>query len=136
MNAKVGNIEVYRVAGKYGVGLPGVNENGERLVEVCSERRLHREYMVSKEADSEVAYTREGENGQERSLIDYVLADEMGKNLLEDVNKYVYRGAAGGSGVAGNLVRGGERGTLVEAEPGERSEPLQLGLGGGGGMSL
>ena len=38
MNAKVGNREVYRVAGKYNV--PEVNENGERLVEVCSERRL------------------------------------------------------------------------------------------------
>ena len=39
-------------------------------------------------------YTREGENGQERSLIDYVLVNEKSKNLLEDVN--VYRGAAGG----------------------------------------
>ena len=36
MNASVGNREVYRVVGKYGV--PGVNENGERLVEVCSKR--------------------------------------------------------------------------------------------------
>ena len=32
MNAKVGNRKVYKVVGKYGV--PGVNENGERLVEV------------------------------------------------------------------------------------------------------
>ena len=38
MNAKVGNREVYRVVGKYGV--PGVNENSERMVEVCSKRRL------------------------------------------------------------------------------------------------
>ena len=38
MNAKVGNREVYKVVGKYGV--PGVNENDERLVEVCSEKRL------------------------------------------------------------------------------------------------
>ena len=38
--------------------------------------------------------TREGENGQERSLIAYVLEDEKRKNLLEDVN--VYGCAAGG----------------------------------------
>ena len=38
MNAKVGNREVYKVVGMYGV--PGVSENGERLMEVCSRRRL------------------------------------------------------------------------------------------------
>ena len=38
MNGKVGNREVYRVVRKFGV--PGVNENGEELVEVCSKRRL------------------------------------------------------------------------------------------------
>ena len=38
MNAKVGEREIYRVVGKYNV--PGVNENGERWVEVCSERRM------------------------------------------------------------------------------------------------
>ena len=38
MNAKVGNREVDRVVREYGI--LGVNENGERLVEVCSERRL------------------------------------------------------------------------------------------------
>ena len=48
--------------------------------------------MVSKEADQKCA--REGENGQERSLTDYVPVDEKRKNLLENVN--VCRGAAGG----------------------------------------
>ena len=87
----MGNREVDRVVGKYGV--PGVNENGEKLLEVCSERRLStgntwfQKRLIQK-------YTREGENGQERSLIDYVLVDEKSKNLLEGVN--VYRGAAGG----------------------------------------
>ena len=77
--------------GKYGV--PGVNENGERLVEVWSERRLNigntwfQKRLLQK-------YTRESENGQERSLIDYVLVDEKSKTLLEDVN--VYSGAAEG----------------------------------------
>ena len=91
LNAKVGDRVVEGVIGKYGV--PGVNENGERLVEVCIERRLSvgntwfQKRMIQK-------YTREGENGQERSLIDYVLVDERSKRFLEDVN--VYRGAAGG----------------------------------------
>lgn len=91
LNAKVGDRGVDGVIGKYGV--PGVNENGERLVEVCIERRLSvgntwfQKRMIQK-------YTREGENGQERSLIDYVLVDERSKRFLEDVN--VYRGAAGG----------------------------------------
>ena len=64
MNAKVGNREVYRVVGMYGVLV--VNENGERLVEVCGERRLSigntwfQNRLIQK-------YTREGENGQERS---------------------------------------------------------------------
>ena len=38
MNAKVGDREKDGVLGRYGV--PGVNDNGERLVEMCSERRL------------------------------------------------------------------------------------------------
>ena len=77
--------------GKHGV--PGVNENGERLVEVCVERRLiigntwFQRKLIQK-------YTREGVDGQERSLIDYVLIYEKSKRFLEDVN--VYRGAAGG----------------------------------------
>ena len=37
---------------------------------------------------------REGEDGQERSLIDYVLVDERSKRSLEDVN--VFRGTARG----------------------------------------
>ena len=69
MNAKVGNREAYRVVGKYGV--QGVNENGERLVEVCSKRRMSigntwfQKRLIQK-------YSREGENRQERSLIMYL----------------------------------------------------------------
>ena len=91
LNAKVGDHEREGVLGRYGV--PGMNENGERLVEVCTERRLivgntwFQKKLIAK-------YTREGENGQERSLIDYVIVDEKSKKLLEDVN--VYRGAAKG----------------------------------------
>ena len=91
MNAKVGNREVYKVIGKYGV--PAVYENGERWVEVCSKRRLSIENTWFEKRLIQ-KYTREGENGQERSLIDYVLVDEKSRNLLEDVN--VYRVTAGG----------------------------------------
>ena len=38
MNAKGGDHEREGVTGKYGVS--GVNENGERLVEMCAERRI------------------------------------------------------------------------------------------------
>ena len=64
MNAKVGDHEREGVIGKYGV--PGVNENGERLIEVCAERRLiigntrFQKKLIKK-------YTRGGENGQEKS---------------------------------------------------------------------
>ena len=91
MNGRVGSREVYGVVGKYGV--PGVNENGERLVEVCSERRLSMENTWFQKRLIQ-KYTREGEKGQERSLIDYTLMDEKSKNLLGEVN--VYRGAARG----------------------------------------
>merc|ERR1712002_118694 len=76
MNAKVGDREREGVTVKYGV--PDVNENGERLVEVCAERRMSvgntwfQKRLCQK-------YTREGEGGQGRSLIDYVLVDERNR---------------------------------------------------------
>ena len=91
LNAKVGDRERAGVVGRHGV--KGVNENGERLIEMCCERRL----IVGNtwfEKRPFQKYTREGENGQEKSLIDYVLVDERSKRFLEDVN--VFRGAAGG----------------------------------------
>ena len=78
MDTKVGNREVYKVVGKYSV--PGLNENGERLVEVCSKMRLSigntwfAKRLIQK-------YTKEDENEQERRLIDYVLVEEKSKNL-------------------------------------------------------
>jgi len=91
MNAKVGDREQDGVVGKFGV--PGINENGECLVEMCAERGLicgntwFQKKMIHK-------YTWEREHGDERSLIDYVLTERKFKNRLVDVS--VCRGAAGG----------------------------------------
>ena len=93
MNAKVGDHEREGVTGKYGV--PGVNENGERLVEMCAERRMiigntwFQKRLFQK-------YAREGEDGRERSLIDYVLVDERNKRSLEDVNVFMGPAVAAG----------------------------------------
>ena len=91
MNAKVGDQERAGVVGRHGVA--GVNENGERLIEVCSERRMSVGNTWFEKRPFQ-KYTREGDNGLEKSLIDYVLVDERNKRFLEDVN--VFRGAAGG----------------------------------------
>ena len=96
--------------------MPGVNENGEHLVEMCAEKRMiigntwFQKRLFQK-------YTREVEDGLERSLIDYVLLDERSKGSLEDVN--VSRGAAGGMSdhylVEAKLrMRGGFRRDRVE----------------------
>ena len=39
MNARVGNSEVESVVGKFGVS--GANENGRKLIELCTEKRLN-----------------------------------------------------------------------------------------------
>ena len=91
MNAKVGDREREGVVGKFGV--PGINENGECLVEMCVERGL---IVGNTWFDKKLIhkYTWERENGDERSLIDYVLIESKYKSCLKDVS--VRRGAAGG----------------------------------------
>ena len=91
LNAKVGDREIEGVIGKYGV--PGVNENGESLIEMCNERSMivGNTYFEKKLI---YKYTWERENGGERSLIDYVLVEKMHKSRLKDVS--VRRGVAGG----------------------------------------
>jgi len=77
--------------GKFGV--PGINGNGECLVEMCAERGLicgntwFQKKMIHK-------YTWNRECGDERILIDYVLTERKFKNRLVDVS--VCKGAAGG----------------------------------------
>ena len=91
LNAKVGDRERGSVVGKYGV--PGVNENGESLMEMCLERELivGNTWFPKKDINK---YTWERENGEERSLLDYVLVQRRWKSKLLDV--MVRRGVAGG----------------------------------------
>ena len=94
LNARVGEREVEGVIGKYGV--PGVNESGEKLLEMCVERELvignsmFRKKRVNKYTWIRVA------NGRvvERALMDYVLIEKRMFSRMKDV--HVYRGAAAG----------------------------------------
>ena len=73
LNARVGDGEVEGVVGKYGV--PGVNESGERLLDMCVEQELvignscFKKKWMNKFTWIRVA------NGRviERALMDYVL---------------------------------------------------------------
>jgi len=89
MNAKVGGSEQDGVVGQFGV--PGMNTNGECLVEMCAERGLicvntwFQKKMIHK-------YTWEREHKYETSLIYYVLTERRFKNRIIDVS--VCKGAA------------------------------------------
>ena len=91
LNAKVGDRERGEVVGKFGV--PGVNENGECLIELCEERCMivgntwFEKKLINK-------YTWERENGKDRSLLDYILVQNKWKRSLIDVT--VRRGVAAG----------------------------------------
>nr|XP_053629722.1 craniofacial development protein 2-like [Cherax quadricarinatus] len=87
-NAKVGKNVMEGVVGKFGV--PGVNVNGEPLIELCVERDLviSNTYFMKKRINK---YTRYDVARNESSLLDYVLVDKRLMGRLQDV--HVYRGA-------------------------------------------
>ena len=91
MNAKVGDREREGIVGKYGV--PGENDNGMCLLDMCNERELtvgntwFEKKLIHK-------YTWEREGGDERSMIDLILVEKKMKNKLLDVT--VRRGLTGG----------------------------------------
>nr|XP_053656735.1 uncharacterized protein LOC128705613 [Cherax quadricarinatus] len=87
-NAKVGKNVMEGVVGKFGV--PGVNVNGEPLIELCVERNLviSNTYFMKKRINK---YTRYDVAHNESSLLDYVLVDKRLMGRLQDV--HVYRGA-------------------------------------------
>ena len=93
MNAKVGDERVDEVVGKWGV--PGKNENGEWLVDVCAERGLFlantffQHKMIHK-------YTwRRGGVDEQKGLIDYMAVDSRLKSDIVDTK--VVRGMFDGS---------------------------------------
>lgn len=94
LNARVGDVPVEGVVGKYGV--PGINENGERLIRLCMERELVvGNTWYEKKLKHKYTWVRQ-ENGRvvDRALMDYVIVSKKGRDRLLDVR--VLRGEGGG----------------------------------------
>ena len=108
LNARVGDGEVEGVVGKYGV--PGENESGERLLNMCVEQELviGNSFFKKKEINK-YTWIRVA-NGRviERALMDYVLITKRMVGRLKDV--HVFRGVAacGKRFVGGCMRRGSE----------------------------
>jgi len=83
MNAKVGYEEVDGVVGKWGV--PGVNENGECLVDVCAERGLFlANTFFEHKMIHRYTWRRSDEREEQKGLIDYIAVDErLRKDVLD-----------------------------------------------------
>ena len=94
LNARVGDGEVEGVVGKYGV--PGENESGERLLDMCVEQELViGNRFFKKKGINKYTWIRVA-NGRviERALMDYVLITKRMVGRLKDV--HVFRGVAAG----------------------------------------
>ena len=94
LNARVGDGEVEGVVGKYGV--PGENESGERLLDMCVEQELViGNSLFKKKEINKYTWIRVA-NGRmiERALMDYVLITKRMVGRLKDV--HVFRGVAAG----------------------------------------
>ena len=94
LNARVGSREVEGVLGKYGV--PGENESGERLLDMCIEKELViGNTLFKKKYINKYTWVRVV-NGSiiERALIDYVLVTKRMIGRVKDV--HVFRGVAAG----------------------------------------
>ena len=97
MNAKVGNERIEGIIGEHGV--PGVDENGEYLIDMCAARGMavagtwYKKKLIHK-------YTWKHDSREVRSMIDHVVVDrELMRNTL-DVT--VQRGA--GSGISDHYL--------------------------------
>ncbi len=88
MNAKVGDETVEEVVGKWGV--PGMNENGEWLVDVCAERGLFLANTFFQHKMIHRYTWRRGVQDEQKGWIDYMAVD---KRLKTDVlDERVVRG--------------------------------------------
>merc|ERR1712055_719203 len=94
LNARVGDREVEGVIGKFGV--PGENESGERLLEMCMERELVvGNSMFKKKRINKYTWIRVADGRVvDKALMDYVLIERRVFSRLKDV--HVYRGVAAG----------------------------------------
>ena len=93
LNARVGNVAVEGVIGRYGV--PGRNENGERMIGLCVERELVIGNTFKKKEIHTYTWERQ-DVGRivDRALMDYVVVSKDMVGRLLDVR--VLRGESGG----------------------------------------
>ena len=94
LNARVGDGVVEGVVGKYGV--PGGNESGEKLLDMCVEQELVvGNSLFKKKSINKYTWARVVRGRVvERALMDYVLITKRMTGRLKDV--HVFRGLAGG----------------------------------------
>ena len=108
LNARVGDEVVEGVTGRYGV--PGMNESGERLIGLCTERELIvANTWFRKHLNHKYTWQRQAHgNVVDRALMDYIIISKECIGRLLDVN--VLRGAGRGISdhflVEGKLVVG------------------------------
>ena len=102
MNAKVGCEEVPGIVGKWGV--PGTNENGNYLVDVCAERRLFlANTCFEHKMIHRFTWGRKVGDVEQKGLIDYVAVDERLRSEVRDAR--VVRGMFRDSDHMAVLVR-------------------------------
>ena len=94
MNAKVGCEEIEGIVGKWGV--PGMNENGEYLVDMCAERGLFlANTFFEHKMIHRYTWRRRDAEEEQKGLIDYIAVDERLKKDVMDAK--VVRGLFQGS---------------------------------------
>ena len=94
MNARVGAEQIEGVIGRYGV--PGRNENGDRMLNVCMERELTvGNTLFKKKSIHKYTWVRViGGNVVDRGLLDFVVVSKGVVGKLLDIN--VFRGESEG----------------------------------------
>ncbi len=82
MNGRVGRNEVAGVVEKW--GMDGINEDGEHLVDVCTERGLFLAHTFQHRLIHMYTWRRRDERGKQKGMIDHIAADErMKKDMLD-----------------------------------------------------
>jgi len=83
MNAKVGDERIDEVVGKWGV--PGKNENGDNLVDICAERGLFlANTCFQHKMIHRYTWRRGSGQNEQKGLIDYIAVDSRLKKDVTD----------------------------------------------------